>query len=653
MCGITGFYNLNSTKCEREEVLYKMSNAIFSRGPDDNGMWIDDSVGLGLAHRRLSIMDTSSAGHQPMTSPSGRFVIVFNGEIYNHLDIRNILQITKGIVAWKGTSDTETILAAIDAWGLKNTLKQVDGMFALALWDRQERELFLARDRMGEKPLYYGWQSNTFLFGSELKAIRSHIDFNGTIDRNAIMLQLRYSYIPAPYSIYKDIKKLLPGTFIRLVMDGSSNGIDKVPEPEAYWNLHDVIQEGKKNPFIGDDSDAVNVLDSVLSSAVKKQMLADVPLGAFLSGGIDSSAVVALMQSQSSKPVKTFSIGFNETGFNEAVYAKAVANHLGTDHTELYVTSEQAMNVIPKLPVLYDEPFSDSSQIPTFLVSEMSRQHVSVALSGDAGDELFGGYNRYFKTHQWWNKIQSIPTCIRFPISSGLESISPIFWDRFGDFIASLSNNSERWYNMGRKVSKLAGVLNVNDDWSLYKYFVSHWNKPESIVIGGGYESTQVNNPSIQLSSLVEQMMAIDSLSYLPDDILVKVDRAAMGVSLETRVPFLDSNVVEFAWKLPLSMKIRHGQGKWILRQLLYQYVPKELIERPKMGFGVPIDSWLRGPLRDWAENLLDESRLRQEGYFYPQPIRKKWKEHLSGKRNWQHHLWDVLMFQAWLEAQP
>jgi asparagine synthase (glutamine-hydrolysing) len=641
MCGFAGFIGFSNFSKDRvESIASNMGDAIFHRGPDDFGIWRDDSAEVVLTHRRLSILDLSMAGHQPMISSSGRFVISYNGEIYNHNDLRLKLQ---GKVEWKGGSDTETLLALIEIDGLTAALDQIVGMFAFALWDKKENSLYLVRDRLGEKPLYYGWQKGVFLFGSEIKSLKIHPSFEGIIDRDSIALQLRHNCIPAPYSIFKGIKKLLPGAFLKFSLGNTAVSQRELPEPQRYWSFAEVANSSVESRFEGNESSAILELDRLLSRSVREQMVADVPLGAFLSGGVDSSTVVALMQKQSSVPIKTFSIGFNESSYDEAIYAKKIAKHLGTEHTELYVTAQQAISVIDRLPQLYDEPFSDSSQIPTFLVSNMTRKNVKVSLSGDGGDELFGGYNRYFKTHQWWNKINVVPISVRKLMSRGLLSISPGVWDRTGIVLKGVSGNN---------ISKLAGVLSVPDDASLYRHFTSHWDDPAAVVIDGQELRTEVSHPSIALNSRVEQMMGLDTLTYLPDDILTKVDRAAMGVSLETRIPLLDYRVVEFAWKLPLSMKIRHGQGKWILRELLYQYVPKELIERPKMGFGVPIDSWLRGPLRDWAESLLDESRLRKEGYFYPEPIRKKWEEHISGKRNWQYLLWDVLMFQAWLEEQ-
>ena len=649
MCGFAGFLSYRGLNVEyAQRVAVRMGDTLVHRGPDDAGLWLDDEAQVALIHRRLSILDLSLAGHQPMASTSGRFMIAFNGEIYNHLDLRSDLEKAGIAGAWRGHSDTETLLAGIECWGVVTTLQKVVGMFAFALWDREERKLILARDRMGEKPLYYGWQGGVFLFGSELKALRAHPAFKGEINRDAITLFLRHNYIPTPYTIYRELYKLRPGCFLEIRLEDRR----ELAQPEVYWSLTDTITTGQEKPFVGDEYEATEVLEGLLRNAVRGQMMADVPLGAFLSGGIDSSMVVALMQAQSVHPVKTFTIGFNEEGYNEAVHAKAVAKHLGTEHTELYVTPEQALAVIPRLPFLYDEPFSDSSQIPTFLVSELTRQHVTVSLSGDGGDELFGGYNRYLGTQAWWERIERIPVPIRRLTANGLISLTPNTWDCIGGTLAAMTKNKMRWGDLGNRVVKLAGVLTVNDGCELYRHFITHWPEPDRLVIGGGELPTQITHPALKLDLIVEQMMFLDALSYLPDDILVKIDRAAMGVSLETRVPMLDHRVIEFAWRLPFAMKVRGGKGKWILREVLNRYVPKELVERPKMGFGVPIDSWLRGELRDWAESLLGESRLRNEGFFHPAPIRKKWSEHLSGDRNWQYHLWDVLMFQAWLEQE-
>ncbi len=658
MCGFVGFLGGTTLHCTlgNESLLKRMADVITHRGPDNAGYWCDVVQGIGLGHRRLSIVDLSPAGHQPMHSESGRYVMVYNGEIYNHLDLRRELESTVGFriqdsgfsnqgIVWRGHSDTETLLAGFEAWGIQGTIERAIGMFAIAIWDGQTNTLTLARDRMGEKPLYYGWQGGTFLFGSELKAFKAHPAFEGNIDRGALSLYMRRNYIPAPYSIYQGISKLEPGRLLSVSLQ------QRDPNVLTYWSGAQVAVSGVANAFAGGAEQAVNELEVLLKGAVRQQMMADVPLGAFLSGGVDSSTVVALMQAQSSRPVKTFTIGFNEDGYNEAVYAKAVARHLGTDHTELYVTAEQARAVIPRLPTLYDEPFSDSSQIPTFLVSQLARKHVTVSLSGDAGDELFCGYNRYQMTANLWRKLAAVPLPLRKLAARGLTRIAPQSWNRLASALAGFVPRSARFANVGEKLHKGAGVLASQSADALYLGLVSHWHDPASVVIGGHEPSTLLtgNVPAFSGLDDIQHMMALDMLTYLPDDILTKVDRAAMGVSLETRVPFLDHRVVEFAWRLPQSMKLRDGQTKWPLRQVLYRHVPKALIERPKMGFGVPIDIWLRGPLREWAEALLSETHLKREGFFNPAPIRQKWAEHLSGQRNWQYHLWDVLMFQAWL----
>lgn len=662
MCGITGFWHLGSFSADvAQAIAVKMANSIAHRGPDDAGVWVDNSAGIALAHRRLSILDLSPAGHQPMVSSSKRYVIVFNGEIYNHLELRQELR----NVEWHGHSDTETLIAGFESWGIEATLKKAVGMFAVALWDRTERILTLVRDRMGEKPLYFGWNRRTFLFASELKALRVYPRFEAAISRNALTLLLRHNCIPAPYSIYSGIFKLMPGTMLTLQQEGvgacpwdfdspptesfRSKGVSLRP----YWSLRDIAEKGQMQPFNGTENEAVEELARVLTTAVRSQQISDVPLGALLSGGVDSSAIVALMQSQSSRPVKTFTMGFHEADYNEAEYAKDVARHLGTDHTELYVTPKEAMAVIPCLPELYDEPFSDSSQIPTFLVSQLARRHVTVALSGDAGDELFGGYNRHFLTSSIWRKTGWLPIKCRSALARGIKGVSPSAWDRLYSLAVPFMPNKMRSTQVGDKAHKLAEILAASSREVIYHNLASHWKSPGDIVVGG-YEPPTIltNGNCLDMPAEFEhQMMYLDAKSYLPDDILVKVDRAAMGVSLETRVPFLDHRVVEFAWRLPLGMKIRNGQGKWILRQVLYKYVPKKLIERPKAGFSVPLDSWLRGPLREWAEALLAEDRIKREGFFNHEPIRLKWTDHLSGQCNWQYHLWDVLMFQSWLDS--
>jgi len=623
-----------------------MAKALTHRGPDNSGAWIDESCGIALAHRRLSILDLSPAGDQPMISLSGRYVIVFNGEIYNHLELRRELK----NVEWRGHSDTETLLAGFEAWGIEGALQRAVGMFAIALWDKKDKVLTLARDRIGEKPLYYGFQKDTFIFGSELKALKEHPDFMNEIDRDVICLYLRHSYIPAPYSIYKGIKKLLPGNYMQFPI---ARGPDcmRLVEPKPYWSLADVAAKGIAEPFAGSDTDAIAILDDQLRRAIGLQMIADVPLGAFLSGGVDSSTVVALMQAQSSRPVKTFSIGFDEASYNEAEYAKAVARHLGTDHTEHYVSSVEAMQVIPKLGSMYDEPFADSSQIPTFLISQMARSRVKVSLSGDAGDELFCGYNRYALA-DIWSKIAKVPFGVRRSIGHLIKKARPSTWNDIFGYINKIFTVPS---NMGEKLEKISTRLeNVDGAGALYYSLVSGVSNPDQIVVNAKEPGTWLTEKGLRLqfSDPKFQMMYMDGMTYLPDDILVKVDRAAMFNSLETRIPFLDHRIIDLAWSLPLSMKVRNGRTKWILRQVLYKYLPKRLIERPKMGFGIPIGIWIRGPLRGWAESLLDEVRLRREGFFDAQFIRLRWQEHLSGKRDWQHFLWTILIFQEWLEGQ-
>jgi len=652
MCGISGIFDSSrrTSKAELELAAVRMADAIRHRGPDDSGVWTDPAEGIALSHRRLSIVDLSVEGHQPMYSADSRYVIVYNGEIYNYPDLRRELSDLGH--KFRGHSDTEVMLAAIAAWGLEAALKRFTGMFAFALWDRQERALHLARDRMGEKPLYYGWVNHLFVFGSELKALRAHPQWRGEVNRNALALFFRHNYIPAPHSIYQGISKLTPGTLLSLPTGNAKPG--GLPAPVPFWSLKSIAEAGARHPFSGNEAEAAEQLDAVLRKSVARQMVADVPLGAFLSGGIDSSTIVALMQAQSSRPVKTFTIGFHEDAYNEANYAKAVAEHLGTDHTELYVTPKEAMSVIPRLPSMYDEPFADSSQIPTFLVSSLARRHVTVSLSGDAGDELFGGYPRYPLAQKIWSRVGWMPRVGRDAVSRILRSLKPETWERLVGWASKYSTDPVWSERVGDRLHKLADILTVNSPEHIYRGLVSHWKQPEQIVIGAREPATAFNDEShwAGLADFFQRMMYLDALVYLPDDILVKVDRASMAVSLESRVPLLDHHVVEFAWQLPLAMKFKNGQGKWPLRQVLYKYVPQNLIERPKMGFGVPLDVWLRGPLREWAEQLLDPQRLRDEGFLEPSVVGVKWSEHLSGKRNWQFYLWDVLMFQAWLESQ-
>lgn len=622
----------------------RMSDTLILRGPDDDGIWVDADVGIALGHRRLAILDLSREGRQPMQSHCGRYVIVYNGEVYNFRDLRKELESAGH--RFLGTSDTEVMVTGISQWGLEAAIQRFIGMFAFALWDRQARTLSLVRDRLGIKPLYYGFQGPSFLFGSELKALRIHPAFKNEIARDAVSLYLRHNCIPGPYTIYEGIHKLPPGTILRL-----SDGMD-TPAITGYWSARESVERGIADPWTGSEQDAIAHLEDLMRDAVGLRMISDVPLGAFLSGGIDSSTVVALMQAQSARRVKTFTIGFQEDEYSEAEDARAVAQHLGTDHTELYLKVEDAIQLIPHLASLYDEPFSDSSQIPTFFVSQLARRHVTVSLSGDGGDELFAGYNRYFWGRTIWDKLRRLSRPLRSSLVRGIKALSPETWDCLFSGMQAVLPARLRQRVPGDKMHKLAEVINVDSPDDMYWHLISHWREPWFLVPGATEPPTAVSDRTqwADLKDFTERMMFLDLVTYLPDDILTKIDRASMGVSLEARVPLLDHRIVEFAWQLPLSMKIRGGEGKWILRQLLYKYVPEALVQRPKAGFGIPIDSWLRGPLRPWAESLLDEKRLRDDGIFRPQPIRQKWAEHLSGNHNWQYLLWDILMFQAWKE---
>jgi asparagine synthase (glutamine-hydrolysing) len=665
MCGIAGIFG-HTTTPSLPGMAEAMVASLVHRGPDDNGVWVDEDANIALGHRRLSILDLSLEGHQPMLSADGRYVMVFNGEIYNHSELRVDLEKESESLeskAWRGHSDTETLLACFSHWGIEKTLERSIGMFAIALWDKLDRKLYLARDRFGEKPLYYGWVGNAFAFGSELKALRKCEGFSNPVDRNVLALYMRYCYVPAPYSIYQNIFKLEPGCLLTISIGATKQPLSSVPKAptlnkgftlERWWSLDSLISSGVQHQ-ITDEREAIDMLESRLAEAIRLQSIADVPLGAFLSGGIDSSSIVALMQKHSSRPVKTFTIGFEEEGFNEATYAKAVAKHLGTEHIELYIASSDGLKIIPNLPQLYDEPFADSSQIPTHMVCRQARSEMKVALSGDAGDELFGGYNRYFWAKRIWNKLSWLPQPLRSKLAETILLIAPGNWDTVAGLVNNFLPARKRISLLGDKAHKLASRLrNVRDLDDLYLSLVSEWTDPASVVIGAQEPSTLLDDRSMKAgrSDHEHRMMYWDSLTYLPDDILCKVDRAAMGVGLETRVPFLDHRVAELAWQLPLNMKIRNGQGKWVLRQVLDKYVPKALIDRPKAGFGVPVGQWIRGPLNEWAEELLDEDRLRQEGYFNPAPISKKWAEHKAGTHNWTPSLWAALMFQAWLESQ-
>lgn len=644
MCGLSGIFDPQyATGVETlEAAVTRMTETLRHRGPDDGGIWVDSAAGVALGHRRLAILDLSTEGRQPMLSACGRYVMVFNGEVFNFRKLRAELEPLGH--RFRGHSDTEVMLAAIRQWGLDAALQRFIGMFAFALWDREERTLHLVRDRLGIKPLYYGWAGRSVLFGSELKALRADPRFQGEIDRNAVALLMRYNYVPSPHSIYKGFFKLPPGTRLTLTRDTSPYDARPVP----FWSAREIVERGLAEPFAGSDEEAIEHLDALLKDAVKLRLESDVPLGAFLSGGIDSSVVVSLMQAQSPRPVKTFTIGFREPSYNEAEHAKAVARHLGTEHTELTVEPSHALNLIPRIPDWYDEPFADQSQLPTYLVSQMTRRHVTVSLSGDGGDELFAGYDRYFWAVFLWRVLRWIPMKLRSRMASLLTSLPPTSIDWMTAWIPTGSLPAMT----GDRSHKLAAALVLDSAGAVYRRLQSHWEEPERLVPRAQEPRGLLWDETLaeSIPGFIERMQFLDLVTYLPDDILTKVDRASMAVSLEARVPLLDHRVVEFAWRLPLAMKVRNGTRKWILREVLYRYVPKRLIDRPKMGFGVPIDLWLRGPLRDWAESLLGEDRLRREGYLNPSPVRQKWKEHLSGQRNWQYPLWDVLMFQAWLE---
>lgn len=640
MCGIAGYLTSPSSTSSAEltSIAQAMNVSLGHRGPDDEGIWTDPETGIAFAHRRLSIVDLSAAGHQPMVSANGRYVIIYNGEVYSHQPIRAELE-AKGYV-FRGHSDTEVILESIVESGLEATVSWLVGMFAIALWDRRDRTLTLIRDRLGIKPLYWTKSGGLFLFGSELKALRTHPRFQARIDRSAVAAYMRHNYIPAPRTVYENVHKLEPGSFLTLPWQGE-------PRIKRYWDARAVARAGNAEPFQGSEVEATNALENLLQDAVQRRMIADVPLGAFLSGGVDSSTVVALMQAANVGKVRTFTIGFSEPGYDEAPYAAAIARHLGTDHTELRVTPQQARDTIPDIPQWFDEPFADSSQIPTYLVAEMTRKHVTVALSGDGGDELFAGYNRYQLASQSWSKLAMLPLPLRTAIAGALTAVSPERWTK----LLSILPSRIRPGQAGDKIHKAASVLGLSDQAALYRRLVTHW-EPAAVMRGAQEARGILWDDSIarEFPDPLTQMQLLDLVTYLPDDILTKVDRATMAVALEARVPLIDHRVVEFSWRLPSSMKLRNGTSKWLLRQVLYRHVPEALIKRPKMGFGIPLGEWLRGPLRDWAENLLSEQRLRDGGLLDPIIVRQHWKEHLSGQRNWQYLLWDALMLEAWRE---
>lgn len=654
MCGIAGFWTRGGAASEQaatQATLARMTDSVAHRGPDDAGLWLDQDAGIALGHRRLAIVDLSVHGRQPMVSACSRYVMTFNGEIYNFRQLRSALEAEGRAPAWRGHSDTEVLLAAFAAWGIDRTLARAVGMFALALWNRESRVLTLARDRMGEKPLYYARVGDALVFGSELKALRAFPGFNGrAIDRDALCLYLRYACVPAPHTIYENVRKLPPGCYAQIETPAVW------PVPRRYWSFERAIAQARASPFEGGGDTAVDELDTLLRDAIAGQMTADAPLGAFLSGGVDSSAIVALMQAQSAQPVRTFTVGFDDAGYDEAGHAKAVARHLGTEHTEIVVTASDALDLVPKLPSIYDEPFADASQIPTFVVAQTTRRHVKVALSGDGGDELFGGYSRYFLAPRLWSRLRRVPYALRTRIAAALHALRPDHADQLAAFMQGAwpSGGREAAPRIGDRLHKLANVMTAESRAGLYRLLMSSVHHPEGLALTGRELPTRLDTLDAGPTGLAfaEQAMAVDALTYLPDDILAKVDRAAMAVSLETRMPFLDHRVVEFVWRLPLGLRIPDEQPKWLLRRLLHRYVPREIVERPKQGFCAPVGDWLRGALRDWAQALLDPARLRDEGFLNPARVDRLWRQHLAGRMNWQHPLWTVLMFQAWLEAQ-
>lgn len=650
MCGIVGIIASNVTSDDIEV----MSDVIIHRGPDDGGFWVDPSHTVALGHRRLSIIDLSPEGSQPMHSVSGRYVIVFNGEIYNFQELRRQVVESGFSHTWRGHSDTEVVLACIDTWGVEATLKKLNGMFAIALYDLETRHLHLARDRMGEKPLYYGKIGHSIYFGSEIKSIKQSCPNHLTLNRDALGLYMRHGYIPAPWSVYETIYKLQPGYWMTISVDDYDKTVVSPALSRPYWSISEVAATGIQSRITGSDTEIMNDLTERLMTSVNLRMISDVPLGAFLSGGYDSSLIVALMQAQSSKPIKTFSIGFDQEGYNEAVHAKAVASHLGTDHTELYVTPQQALDVIPTLSKMYCEPFADSSQIPTYLVAKLAKQHVTVALSGDAGDELFGGYTRYFLSHDLWDILSKLPLYLRHKLSEFIYKFPCSSWDKVLKLLFSILPSRYHFQTPGEKLYKLATVLESSSINQLYYYLVSGIKDPSLWLTHPHEAVSMLTDQSVVCPSKyhIERMMYLDMVSYLPDDILVKVDRASMAVSLETRVPFLDHELVEYSWRLPYHYKVRQGQGKWILKQLTHQYIPQEIMDRPKMGFGIPVGSWLRGPLRDWADALLEPTKLKNQGIFNGNYVRKQWDDHVAGRFDWGASLWTALMLQDWLDTE-
>lgn len=649
MCGISGFLLLDANLDEAalNSITRRMISTLEHRGPDAGGVWVDAAAGIALGHRRLSIQDLSPAGAQPMISACGRYVITFNGEIYNFQPLSQELRQLGH--RFRGHSDTEVMLAAFSRWGVDQALLRFQGMFAFGVWDREQRALTLARDRVGKKPLYYGWCGNALLFGSELKALRAHPRFDPTVDRNALGLFIQYSWIPAPYSIFQHIRTLPAGHVIRVTPQTPPQS----RSPEAYWSARTVAEQGERQPFQGSLEQAADALDDLLKDAVRDRMVADVSLGALLSGGVDSTTVVALMQSLSSRPIKTFSIGFHDPAFNEAGYAKAIAAHLGTDHSELYVTPEDALAVIPRLPILYDEPFADQSQIPTYLVAALARREVTVALSGDGGDELFAGYTHYDSCLRKWPALERQPLLWRRLRTGITRAVGRRAWRLREPERLNPPAADSTWGRFISKQERRVEFLAAADVFDLFTRKQTRCSTPDEFVIGAEPTTILLTDRArwARVREPLQQMMFLDFTNFMADDILVKVDRASMAVGLEVRSPLLDQRVVEFAWRLPLSLRVGPEGGKRVLRRLLARYVPPPLTERPKAGFNMPVGDWIGGPLRDWAECLLSEQRLRQEGFLRPRAVRRAWEQHLTGWRRQANLLWNILMFQAWRET--
>lgn len=648
MCGIAGYLGPEANREAGAAIADRMTRTIVHRGPDDGGVWIEERGRVALGNRRLAIVDLSPEGHQPMESADGRYVITYNGEVYNFKELRRDLE--RLGQEFRGHSDTEVILSAVTRWGLEASLKKFVGMFAMALWDRREERLHLTRDRIGKKPLYYGWFGDTFVFGSELKCLRAHPGFRGDVDRNVLALYMSSSYISAPHTIYEGVAKLPSGTLMSVGLGGS--GASAAPVP--YWSARQAAEQGVAEPLKLSEPDAIDELDRVVRDAVRIRMRADVPLGAFLSGGVDSSTVVAAMQAQAHHPVRTFTIGFTQPDMNEAEHAKTVAAHLGTEHTELYVTDGDALNVVPRLPVVFDEPFADASAIPTLLLAELTRQHVTVSLSGDGGDELFGGYRHHHLVPKLWRWARAVPGPARSLLTDGLAHVRPESWDRMSAALRPVLPKRGQDRHPGPAIYRLALAMKQRGPEAFCRTFLGHWTDAGPLVIGAGLSPLPLTHPDqwADLPDAIQRLMFLDLVTFLPDDIMVKVDRATMAVGLEARAPLLDHRLVEFCWRLPMPMKVRDGTGKHLLRQVLYRYVPQAMLERPKKGFAAPVGTWLRGGLRDWGDSLLDRRRLVDEGFFYPDPIVRRWAQHRSGERDWSSSLWDVLTFQAWLESQ-